>query len=133
MHSGQQGKRGGLLLGSFLMVLAIATFSLVACTTGGASAASGARQHPKADLSVNCVECHAQETPQAVKDWRASKHGVMNYGCYMCHGDGQVEFYVHPGTGGCISCHSAVHDGEIESTDFKECFSCHNGHTLANS
>ncbi len=33
-----------------------------------------------------CVECHAKVTPNAVNDWKLSKHASLGIGCEMCHG-----------------------------------------------
>ena len=86
-------------------------------------------KHPEVDFSISCVECHTEVTPQVVKDWKGSMHGKMNFGCYMCHGDGQVEFFPKPGSERCIACHSgkAV---DFSKTPVKNCFDCHKGHTL---
>lgn len=34
-----------------------------------------------------CVECHEQETPGIVGDWRLSKHSQQEVDCVACHGD----------------------------------------------
>lgn len=86
-------------------------------------------KHLEVDWSVSCVECHTEETPVAVEEWRNSAHGVMNFGCYMCHGDGEEEFYPRPGSEKCISCHSD-NEIEFEKTPLNDCFDCHQGHTL---
>jgi len=82
--------------------------------------------HPEVDYSLSCVECHTDETPQEVKDWQSSAHGTMSFGCYMCHGDGEVEFAAKPNSETCISCH----DEQEASSQEKQCFDCHQGHTL---
>ena len=89
----------------------------------------GLQKHIEVDYSVSCKECHAQETPEITKEWKESAHGAMNYGCYMCHGDGEEEFYPKPGSDRCISCHS---DQEVDfsKTPLNNCFDCHQGHTL---
>ncbi len=86
-------------------------------------------KHPEVDFSVSCVECHTNVTPDIVKEWKSSKHGEMNFGCYMCHGDGQQEFYPRPSSDRCISCHGdyAVDFSKTKATN---CFDCHQGHTL---
>jgi len=86
-------------------------------------------KHEKVDFSISCVECHEEVTPQAVKDWKSSKHGLMNFGCYMCHGDGIEEFEARPTTDRCISCHSAQ-EVDWSKTPANNCFDCHKGHTL---
>jgi len=86
-------------------------------------------KHPDVDFSISCVECHQEATPDAVKDWKSSMHGRMNFGCYMCHGDGQEEFYPHPGSERCIGCHSPQ-EVDFSQLPVKNCFDCHKGHTL---
>ena len=88
-----------------------------------------ADKHPEVDFSISCVECHTEVTPDIVKDWRGSKHGMMNFGCYMCHGDGVEEFHAKPGTEKCISCHSGQ-EVNFSKTPVNNCFDCHTGHTL---
>jgi hydroxylamine dehydrogenase len=34
-----------------------------------------------------CVDCHAKINPNAVSDWRLSKHSRNDVGCSDCHGD----------------------------------------------
>lgn len=106
-----------------LLLLFIFSFNLMA------DKQEKAVKHADVDWSISCMECHQQVTPDAVKEWKSSKHGMMNFGCYMCHGDGQVEFYPQPGTERCIGCHSGY---EVDSakTGVKNCFDCHKGHTL---
>lgn len=86
-------------------------------------------KHIEVDYTISCMECHAEETPEQTKEWQESAHGVMNFGCYMCHGDGEEEFYPKPGSERCISCHS---DQEVEFSKhpLNNCFDCHQGHTL---
>ena len=50
-------------------------------------------KHQDEDFSMSCSECHLDITPEIYADWQGSGHGKMNYGCYICHGDGDVEFY----------------------------------------
>ena len=96
---------------------------------GGPEAAKAAK-HPEADFSQSCVDCHRQATPEITAQWASSGHGKLNYGCYICHGDGEQTFAVKPGSDGCISCHSASFE-HIEEVGNTSCFECHNGHTLA--
>ena len=86
-------------------------------------------KHPDIDYTISCLECHQEETPVQTKEWQNSAHGIMNFGCYMCHGDGEEEFYPRPGSERCISCHS---DQEVDfsKTSLNNCFDCHQGHTL---
>lgn len=87
------------------------------------------KKHPEVDFSISCKECHKQVTPDVYQDWKASKHGIMNFSCYMCHGDGQEEFYTKPGTERCVSCHSPQ-DVDFSKVAVNNCFDCHKGHTL---
>ena len=48
---------------------------------------------PKLDWEIGCRECHKDATPDVYIKWEASRHGEMNFGCYICHGDGQEVFY----------------------------------------
>ncbi|MFQ5583187.1 MAG: hypothetical protein ACE5GL_01975 [Calditrichia bacterium] len=50
-------------------------------------------KHEDVDFSISCVECHEQETPEQVEEWEKGMHGQVNVGCFVCHGDGEVEFY----------------------------------------
>ena len=86
-------------------------------------------KHIEVDYSISCMECHQEETPEQTNEWRESAHGVMNFGCYMCHGDGEEEFYPRPGSEKCISCHSD-NEVEFEKIPLNDCFDCHQGHSL---
>ncbi|GAB4377335.1 MAG: hypothetical protein Kow0042_24900 [Calditrichia bacterium] len=86
-------------------------------------------KHPEVDFTLSCKECHQEVTPEVYQDWKNSKHGVMNYGCYMCHGDGVEEFYPSPQTERCIACHSPQ-EVDFSALPVKNCFDCHKGHTL---
>ncbi len=98
--------------------------------TGGEAPRPQARaDHPAVDFSVTCLECHETMTPQVVGDWEEGSHGLVNVGCYICHGDGEVEFHAKPSSESCLSCHSrkAV---DFESLPVDGCFGCHSGHRL---
>ena len=118
-----QGKR-------FHLGLLAAVFAAFLFTFAGISGnQEGKEKHPAVDYSVSCMECHREVTPEIEKQWRASKHGLMNFGCYICHGDGKVEFYKKPTADRCVSCHSGLKT-DYSKTVAKSCFDCHNGHTL---
>ncbi len=38
-------------------------------------------------LANPCVECHTQESPGIVQDWKLSAHARNEVGCDVCHGD----------------------------------------------
>ncbi len=86
-------------------------------------------KHPDVDFSISCVECHQEVTPDIVKEWKSTKHGMMNFGCYMCHGDGQVEFKVKPDTDNCLNCHTGE-PVDASKGGNTNCFSCHKPHDL---
>ncbi|NIX57620.1 MAG: cytochrome C [candidate division Zixibacteria bacterium] len=86
-------------------------------------------KHPEVDFSLSCKECHKEMTPEVYQDWKSSKHGLMNYGCYMCHGDGQEEFYPSPGSERCVGCHSPQ-EVDFAKVPVGNCYDCHKGHTL---
>ncbi len=90
---------------------------------------SAEKKHPDVDFSVSCFECHQEVTPEVAETWSKSMHGQVNIKCFICHGDGQEEFYPKPSDTRCISCHSTkeVDFGKVEATS---CFSCHDGHAL---
>ena len=112
----------------FIVLLMLVTAGLLVNLTSLKNAQTK-EKHPDVDFSVSCVECHTEVTPDVVKDWKSSKHGEMNFGCYMCHGDGQQEFYARPGSQRCISCHPA-YEVDFSKTKASNCFDCHQGHTL---
>lgn len=86
-------------------------------------------KHVEVDFSISCVECHETETPEAVAEWRKSTHGKMNFGCYMCHGDGVENFAPSPKMDRCVACHSG-NEKCINQTNSGKCFDCHDGHSM---
>jgi len=86
-------------------------------------------KHPEVDFSVSCTECHREATPEIVAQWENSKHGLVNVKCYVCHGDGEVEFSPKPTSDRCVGCHSR-YEVDFSKLAVKSCFSCHHGHTL---
>ncbi|MDZ7291557.1 MAG: hypothetical protein ONB44_22220 [candidate division KSB1 bacterium] len=116
------------LLGLVFLIFACAQTEAV--RTNEQAAPPGARgKHPEVDFSISCLECHRDATPEVVVKWESGKHGQVNVGCFVCHGDGEVEFYNKPQGERCISCHSPQ---EVDFTKLpvKTCFGCHNGHDL---
>ena len=86
-------------------------------------------RHPRVDFSIGCAECHEEQTPAAVEAWQASAHGEQSVRCFVCHGDGEVEFTVSPKTETCYSCHSEK-EADTARMPAQSCFSCHDGHSL---
>ncbi len=93
------------------------------------SDATEAEKHVPVKFTVSCAECHQTTTPEITKKWTSGMHGLVNIGCVICHGDGEVEFYSKPSDDMCITCHSRW---ETDFTDLEasSCFSCHDGHNL---
>lgn len=87
------------------------------------------QKHPEVEFTVSCLECHQDMTPEIAEEWSEGTHGQLNVGCYVCHGDGDIEFAAKPDDTACISCHSSkeVDFTQVEATS---CFSCHSGHGL---
>jgi hypothetical protein len=87
------------------------------------------QQHMEVDFSQSCTECHTQMTPNVVAVWQESKHGQTNVKCYVCHGDGEVEFYPAGDDARCSGCHSGQEVNFAEAPA-NSCFDCHGGHSL---
>jgi hypothetical protein len=86
-------------------------------------------KHPDVDWSIGCAECHADATPEVFSKWENSRHGKVNFGCYMCHGDGQEQFSAKGNDDSCLGCHSSQ-EVDFNKSKVKSCFDCHEGHTL---
>lgn len=86
-------------------------------------------KHASVDFSESCMQCHAEVSPDIYSDWKSSGHGILNYGCYICHGDGETEFYPVGSEDKCISCHSKS-EGHLARMEYTGCYDCHDGHTL---
>ncbi len=93
------------------------------------SLANKSEKHPPVDFTVGCAECHQDVTPETFASWAASDHGIMNFGCYMCHGDGEVNFAKKPLDTSCMSCHDGK-QYDRKKTPAKSCYDCHKGHSL---
>jgi hypothetical protein len=110
-----------LVLSSFVLAVTIVLM--------GFSPQSQDEKHPDVDWSLSCQECHANVTPEVYKQWENSAHGQVDFGCYICHGDGQEEFHPKGQDVGCQGCH-AEQLVDFEKTKFSSCYDCHQGHTL---
>lgn len=97
--------------------------------SSNASMDEGEEEHPDVDYTISCMECHADETPDETAAWKSSAHGKMNFGCYICHGDGVENFSAEPGVDGCITCHSS-NEGCFKPDKADRCFECHDAHSL---
>jgi hypothetical protein len=86
-----------------------------------------------------CVTCHAEQTPEIVREWESGKHGLVLVKCFVCHGSTGRDFAEHPKAARCEGCHAAEvasaaalpakASGKAAKT--AGCFSCHAPHTLA--
>jgi len=112
------------ILGTVLILGFVLSFSQVS-TAGD----NDKQKHSDVDFSISCAECHSEATPELTKQWQESKHGLMNFGCYMCHGDGEEEFSPKPSTESCIGCHADQTINE-ENAQVTNCYDCHKGHSL---
>ena len=61
-------------------------------------------------FAQDCVECHTKVTPEAVKDWKLSKHFENDVDCTACHGDAHTtnddyDYVSTPTPATCASCH----------------------------
>ncbi len=61
-----------------------------------------------ASAADDCIPCHREKTPAAVRQWEASAHARAGVGCAACHG----------------SDHDRIVKGEV-SVDAKTCGRCH--------
>ncbi|OQY26322.1 MAG: hypothetical protein B6244_13940 [Candidatus Cloacimonetes bacterium 4572_55] len=115
----------------WLTLALILTVGVTFIFWGASSQAEQAPQHEEVDDfgNLSCKECHADMTPDIVDEWDKGMHGQVNIGCFVCHGDGEVEFYPQPTTERCIGCHSS-YEASYEKLEVSSCFSCHQGHTL---
>jgi hypothetical protein len=124
-----------------MVLIAAAFFStlmVIACATEKCAKKEAAPQkivatenekHMEVDFDISCMECHQEETPEVYADWEKSAHGKMNFGCYMCHGDGVEDFTAAPKADRCASCHSGNEKCDMHTQDGK-CYTCHDSHNL---
>lgn len=113
------------------LLLVSGLFVGMACVTGAraVSPAGPPDEHPEVDFSISCEACHEEETPEIVAAWQRGAHGMGNVGCFICHGDGEIEFYEAPSTDICLTCHDA-RMVDFEAVGVESCFTCHDGHDL---
>ncbi len=117
-------------VGSLLLLFACAqNEALRTSEQASAQPASASAKHPQVDFSQSCYECHLNASPEIVAKWETGKHGQVNVGCFVCHGDGEEEFFAKPQGERCIGCHSAK-EVNFAALPVKNCFGCHGGHDL---
>jgi hypothetical protein len=111
----------------------------------GSPALAAEKGHPDVgpDRSLeSCEGCHAEATPQVVKEWEGSKHGLVLVKCLVCHGSTGKDFVVRTKAARCAGCHpveaAAVVPAKAAKAKGKaaaeppaaECFACHAPHSL---
>ncbi len=79
-----------------------------------------------------CVTCHAERTPDVVKQWDAGPHGAALVKCYACHGSTGEDFVRAPRARRCEGCHPAEYAsvGVARGASASVCFGCHSPHAL---
>ncbi len=114
---------------SVILVMACASEKAVQKTTLAKELVLAvSEKHADVDFSISCMECHQEETPEAYNAWKESSHGKMNFGCYMCHGDGEIEFAASPAVDRCEACHTV--NEECTANNAGTCYDCHDGHSM---
>jgi len=83
--------------------------------------------HPEEMGNQDCLDCHKDITPDAVKQWENSAHAFTGVKCQVCHGD-EKNFQASPANETCRGCHSQQYDHNIVSD--KTCSSCHVAHNF---
>jgi hypothetical protein len=84
-----------------------------------------------------CETCHAEATPEVLKAWEGSAHGLVLVKCFVCHGSTGKDFARAPGAGRCEGCHPAESASIVPAKGTKGakapapgCFGCHDAHAL---
>ncbi|MCP4660077.1 MAG: hypothetical protein GY856_32140 [bacterium] len=86
----------------------------------------GAGAHPEVEAGSTCVGCHQELTPEVAEEWYASKHGINNVKCFVCHGSTGEDFTREVQADRCVGCHY-----ELTESAPGPCFSCHPSHALS--
>ena len=84
-------------------------------------------QHPEDMGDSTCLSCHTDVTPDVVKQWQQSAHGLIGVECGVCHGD-EKNFKAKPSDETCIGCHSIQVENNLAKG--KACSSCHIAHNF---
>lgn len=75
----------------------------------------------------DCMECHKRETPANYNQWLASRHGINNVKCGICHGDA-LNYRSKPDKSVCIGCHSEQVHNMPPASLVTNCSYCHKSH-----
>ena len=134
-------KRLPIILG---LLLAVAIVPCLGATTGDSGEAAETApvaqevaqeekaEHMEVGPTDTCDSCHAEYTEEIHQQWFASKHGLNNVKCFVCHGTADDSFTVKPEPDRCIGCHfDKVESLATPFMEGKDCFSCHPSHLLS--
>jgi hypothetical protein len=77
----------------FIAVLAILLSGFTQSNKVVSNSRPAGDEHPDVDWTLGCSECHQETTPEVFEQWSQSRHGSVGFGCYICHGDGQEQFF----------------------------------------
>lgn len=86
-----------------------------------------AEKHPEEIGNADCMDCHAEVTPEIAQEWEDSVHGLTGVKCGVCHGD-EFNFRKVPAVETCRSCHAAQVENNVMKS--KSCSSCHPTHSF---
>jgi len=106
--------------------------ALVGPLLPGGLAAAAPPRHPAVVLggAETCASCHADATPEVVKAWSASRHGIDQVMCFACHGSTGADFQARPLPLRCQACHAREVDSVTQGGTTRDCFGCHPSHAL---
>ncbi len=89
--------------------------------------AKGKSVHPEKMGSQDCMECHADVTPEIAQQWEHSAHGFVGVKCQVCHGD-EKNFVKTPTNDTCQGCHALQVDNNTSPAT--SCATCHKAHNF---
>jgi nitrate/TMAO reductase-like tetraheme cytochrome c subunit len=101
---------------------------------------AAAAKHPAVEQGGDpdaCLSCHREATPQVVKEWEGSQHGLVLVKCFVCHGSTGKDFTRAVAASRCGGCHAdqaaAIVPAKARAASKRtaSCFDCHSAHSLA--
>lgn len=99
-----------------------------------APAATSAGGHPDVGTPTDpdaCLSCHAEATPEVVREWEGGSHGLVLVKCFVCHGSTGKDFAREPALERCRGCHAEEVASVSRKGKAQRCFACHAPHALA--
>lgn len=115
--------------------LLVAAWGVTLLAVPGVGQGAEAAAHPELseqEQLIDCAQCHLEATPEVVKEWYDSVHGIAMIKCYQCHGTFD-SFTVSPPRDNCGICHAdklenhAAEQGKAADTP---CWECHVPHSF---